>query len=103
MRVRWTQYALDQLQVVVDRLQEQRSAAARRRILGHLMQRVGALGDLPRTAPRWRPAGDDTFRRLVVEDYVLLYRIAEDEDCVYILAVRHGRQHPLDPSDVPRS
>lgn len=103
MRVRWTQYALDQLQAVVDRLQEQRKAAARQRILDHLMRRVRALGDLPRSAPRWRPAGDDTFRRVVVEDYVLLYRIVEDEDSIYILAVRHGRQHPLDPSDVPRS
>ena len=103
MKVRWTQYALDQFDVVVDHLVERRTAAVAQRITDHVLERVGALADLPWSAPPWMPAGDPSFRRLVAGDHIVLYRVVEDEDSVYVLAVRHGRQRPLDPGDVPGS
>lgn len=101
MKVRWTQYALDQFDLVVDNLVERRTAAVAQQIADHVLERVGALTGLPWSAPPWRPAGDPSFRRLVAGDHIVLYRVVADEDSVYILAVRHGRQRPLKPSDVP--
>lgn len=101
MHVRWTEYALDQLQVVADELTLRRSPAVRTRIIDHILERIGALADLPWSAPPWRPANDDTFRRLVVDDYVILYRIVDTEDSVFILSLRHGRRRPLAPDDLP--
>ena len=101
MKVKWTEFALAQFIDVVDRLVETRSVAARTRISGRVLQRVAALEDVPWSGPEWRPANDPTFRRLVVEDYVVLYRVSEADQSVYILSVRHGRQRPLDPDDVP--
>jgi plasmid stabilization system protein ParE len=103
VNVRWTQYALDQFDLVVDNLVERRAPAGAPRVVDHVLQRVGALADLPWSAPAWRPAGDPSFRRLVAGDYVVLYRVVEDDGSVYVLAVRHGRERPLDPDDVPRS
>jgi plasmid stabilization system protein ParE len=101
VKVRWTEYALDQLLVIVDALGEHRSARSQKQILDRLLQRIHVLGDLPWSGPEWRPANDASFRRLVVDEHVVLYRVSESEATVFILAVRHGRQRPLDPEDVP--
>lgn len=101
MQVRWTEFALDQLEQLVDQLAERRREPVRRRMVQHLMERVGALADLPWSAPPWRPAGDDSFRRLVVDEHIVLYRVIETEEAVFILAVRHGRERPPEPGDVP--
>jgi plasmid stabilization system protein ParE len=67
------------------------------RILG----RVAGLADLPWTAPPWRAAADPSLRRMVVDDYVVIYRVVVSEPAVYVLAVRHGRLRPPDPGDLP--
>jgi plasmid stabilization system protein ParE len=101
MKVKWTQHAVEQLDALVDNLAERASPAVAQRVAGRLLDGVGRLAELPRSAPVWRPAADPDFRRLVVDAYVVLYRIAESEQLVYVLAVRHGRQRPPQPSDVP--
>ncbi len=88
--------------VLVDGLATHRGPAAQRRIIDHLVTRVAALADLlPWAGPEWLVAADATFRRLVVEEHVVLYRVVAEEEAVVVLAVRHGRQRPLDPDDVP--
>jgi plasmid stabilization system protein ParE len=101
MKVRWTQYALDQFDLVVDNLVERRTAAVAQQIADHVLERVGALADLPWSAPPWRPAGDPSFRRLVAGDHIVLYRVVEDEDYVTSWPFGIGRQRPLEPGDVP--
>ncbi len=101
MTVRWTEYALAQLLVLVDHPATHRGPAAQKRIIIHLLTRVAALADLPWAGPEWRVAADATFRRLVVDEHVVLYRVVAEEEAVVVLAVRHGRQRPLDPNDVP--
>jgi plasmid stabilization system protein ParE len=101
MRVEWTEYALGELLVAVDELIAHRGARAQKRILDHVLERVRALADLPWAGPEWKPGGDVSFRRLVVEDHVLLYRVMEKENVVFILAFRHGRRRPVEPGEVP--
>ena len=68
----------------------------------HLVQR---MREAARLLSEYPLAGTDKvvpvpgLRRLVVDDYVLDYEVADDE--VHILSMRHGRQHdPLqDPDD----
>jgi plasmid stabilization system protein ParE len=103
VRIRWTQYALAQFHGVLDGLMERRGAVASQQIADRILDRVGALEDLPWSAPAWKPARDESFRRLVVDEYVVLYRVVLAEELVYVLALRHGRQRPLEPDDVPKS
>jgi plasmid stabilization system protein ParE len=88
---------------VIRELAEYRGARAQKRILEHVLKRVRALADLPWAAPEWMPAGDPSFRRLAVEEYVLLYRIVAEDQAIFILAIRHGKKRPLEPDEIPES
>lgn len=101
MKVRWTLHALEQMDALFERVVELRGEAACGEFRDQILERVGSLARLPWSAPRWGTEHDLTFRRLVVRDHVVFYRIAELDDAVYILAVRHGRQRPLEPDEVP--
>lgn len=103
MNIRWTQYAVDQLDVLVDNLVERRGVEAVKQTTDRLFQRVQTLSDLPWSGPEWVPAQDETFRRLIVDEYVVLYRVDKLQQRVFVLAIRHGRQRPLDPIDVPKT
>ena len=78
-----------------------RSAALRCSAAQRILQRIETLEELPWAAPAWRAVSDESFRRLVVGQHVVLYRVADPEGVVYILAVRHGMQRPLDGDEVP--
>ena len=103
MNLRWTQYAVDQLDGLVDNLVERRGVDAARAVADRLLVRTRSLRDLPWSGPVWRPGQDDAFRRLVVDEYVVLYRVDVTTRVVFVLAVRHGRQEPLDPAQVPKT
>lgn len=101
MHIRWTEYAVDQLDALVDSVAERRGVEAARAVADRLFERVRALRELPLSAPRWAPAKDATFRRLVVGEYVLLYRVDTGSEALFVLSVRHSRQKPLEPDEVP--
>jgi plasmid stabilization system protein ParE len=101
MQVRWTESALAQLDELLVQLASRRSQAVRRRLAEHLLERVGSLGELPWAAPPWRPAGDPSFRQLGVDEHMVIYRVLEAESSVVVLAVRHGRQRPPEPDELP--
>ncbi len=103
VNIKWTKYAVDQFDALVDNLEEHRGREVALAVVQRLLQRLRKLPQLPRSAPMWIPAGEDTIRRLVVDDHVVLYRIAEEDNAIYILAVRHGRQQPLQAAVVPKS
>ena len=75
MKLRWTQYASDQLDAVVDNLLERRGLDAARLVTDQLLHRARRLRELPWSAPKWVAGQDETFRRLVVDDFVILYRV----------------------------
>lgn len=65
-----------------------------------LFERVGTCGSLPFQAPQWERAQDQTLRRLVVDQHVVIYRVIEDQERVVVLSVRHGRQRPPSHDDL---
>jgi plasmid stabilization system protein ParE len=100
MTVHWTRFALDQLMEIADGLAE-RNIDRARAVVQRVLARVGGLAELPWSGPPWRGGPDPTFRRLVVDDHVVLYRVVEATDSIYVLAVRHGRQRPPEPGELP--
>ena len=101
MRIKWTSFAVDQLNAAIDNVLDRQGALGARAAANRILDRVAVLSTLPRSAPAWRPAGDESYRRLVTDDYVILYRISESDGTVFVLAIRHGRQRPLQPTEVP--
>ena len=41
------------------------------------------------------------MRRLVYRKYVIIYRILEERGVVEVLSVRHQRQRPVEPDELP--
>jgi plasmid stabilization system protein ParE len=103
VKVKWTNFAADQLNEIVDGLVERKGHATARAVARRILERIERLCGLPRSAPRWLAVSDESFRRLVVGNHIVLYRVAENEGIIYILAVRHGRQRPLDGDEVPEA
>ena len=99
MQVRWTKYAARCLNDVVDNIVERRGKASAKAVVRRLFDATERLMALPRTAPPWRPANDERYRRLVVDDHVVIYRV-DEPDSILVLAMRHGRRRPLEPSDI---
>ena len=102
MNLRWTQYAVGQFDALVDNLEERRGLEAARAATQRIMERVRSLRELPRSAPAWPPANDESFRRLVIDGFVVLYRVVDSKRVVFVLSIRDGRQRPLEPGEVPR-
>jgi len=100
LHIEWSMRAANQLQDHVDNLQERASSAVAKRVVLRVFERLDAVAELPESAPRWSAVDDPTFRRLVVDDFVVFYRIEQEKRQIQVLAVRHGRQRPPTPSEV---
>jgi plasmid stabilization system protein ParE len=96
----WTWFARDQLGENMAFLADTNPARAEA-TLERILTRVDQLADAPWSAPPSRAVDDPTFRRLVVDSHVVIYRIAEPESRLYILSVRHGSQRPVRPEEIP--
>lgn len=91
-RITWSESALERMEEILDFLED---APAARRAAADLFSRVLVLADHPRLG---RPLDDEVepdLRRLVLGDYVLVYRIEERTQTISIAAVRHVRQRSL--------
>jgi plasmid stabilization system protein ParE len=100
VKLKWTKFAVASLDEITDDMVARRGNAAARRVATRLLAAVERLSTLPRSGPPWPPAGDIAYRRLVVDEYVLLYRVDEARSTVFILALRHGRRRPLKVDDI---
>lgn len=95
----WTESARAGLHEVLDFLDE-RSPAAAGRFAVRVLDRFESLRIQPWTAPVWRPASDPSFRRLVVDDIIVIYRVLELDQKIVLLTIRHGRRRPITPQEV---
>jgi plasmid stabilization system protein ParE len=100
MRIVWSMRAEDQLDQHVANLKDRVSTAAAKRMVMRILDRLEDVAELPRSAPRWTSGPDPTFRRLVVGEFVVIYRVDEDNQQIQVLSLRHGRQRPPDPEEV---
>ena len=100
LHVEWSVRAGEQLQEHMEDLEVRASTEVANRVLVRIFERLDAVADLPESAPRWLAVADPAFRRLVVEDFLVFYRIDLEKRQIQVLAVRHGRQRPPFPSEV---
>lgn len=59
-----------------------------RRVLRDLREKIAKLGDTPRMCEVYRP--DPAYRRLVVDQYLVFYRVNEEAGAVEIHRVLRG-------------
>lgn len=99
-RIVWTANAITGIREVVsfqDELQLGRGAV----LADAIFDRVGELMEFPESAPAHPGAEDARIRRLVFRKFVIIYRVMTEGKVLQVLAVRHHRQKPLDPGDLP--
>ena len=70
-------------------------------IVDAIFDRLAEVLDFPESAPAHPTAGDPRVRRLVYSRYVIIYRILEQSRVVEVLSVRHQRQRPVEPDELP--
>jgi plasmid stabilization system protein ParE len=91
-RIVWSESALERMAEILDFLAD---APAARRAATDLFDRVQDLSEFPRLGRSLDDEVEPDLRRLVVGDYVLVYRIEEKARTISIAAVRHFRQRSL--------
>jgi len=97
-QVVWSESALERITEFLDFIAEENPASARR-VIQDLFARVQVLADHPRLGRLLSADVDADLRRLVVGDYIAVYRIQESRKIISIVAVRHSRQRSLPGED----
>jgi len=98
-RILWTANALERVVEIGDFI-ALRNPNAAANVVERLFGRVELLADNPRSAPQWPRGADPDIRQLVVDNYIVIYRVVDAEQRITVLTVRHGRQRPLEPEDL---
>jgi len=97
-RVHWTRHALSRLTAIADYIALNDMAAANR-LAATIFDATQLLADNPWMAPALFAGAESPLRRLVVGHHIVIYRIQPDQQSVWVLTVRHGREEPLQPGD----
>jgi len=97
--VQWSASGLDRLIEILDFI-AQDSPAAAREVVDDLLARVEVLAEFPRIGPVFSEESGPSLRRLILDDYIVVYRIQEARQVVSIIAVRHSRRKPLTLEDL---
>lgn len=100
VRARWTDNAKVGLRTIEEYLQERVDARRVYATIDAIFDAVDQVEAFPFSAPPWRASDDANFRRLVVEDYVVIYRVDDATSEARILSVRHQKQRPATLDDV---
>lgn len=94
LEVVWADRALDKLRTILERVSEDRPAAAVA-LIDRLFDRAAALAAHPQLGRRYEPAPDAGLRELVEGRYRLIYRVDPERAQVQIVAIRHEREREL--------
>jgi toxin ParE1/3/4 len=97
-RVLWSASARERMIEFLDFIAEENPAAAKR-VVGNLRQRVGTLADQPRLGRLLSEETDPDLRRLVVGNYLVVYRIQEARQVIDVVGIRHFRERSLPGED----
>ena len=90
MKVRWTREAADEMKQILVHLREVNPLAARK-IRNMVLGFVDMISSMPYIAPAYQE--NRRYRVWAgVYPYRFFYHIDEQEDCIFIDAVIHGRQ-----------
>jgi plasmid stabilization system protein ParE len=66
-----------------------------------IFDRMEEQREFPESAPVHPKAEDPRVRRLVFKKFVVVYRIIENGHRLQVLSVRHQRQRPVEPDELP--
>jgi plasmid stabilization system protein ParE len=86
----WTDEALGELEAIRDYIAESDAHAAER-VRIELSAAGESLDQFPHRGAQVRGTG---LRRIFRWEYVIRYRVIEEDDVVLIVSVRHGRRRP---------
>lgn len=92
--VHWTDNAKGGLRAIQEYLEQRADERHVDATIESIFTALDQVQAFPFRAPPWRASDDANFRRLVVGDYVVIYRVEEKAAEARILSVRHQRQHP---------
>ncbi|MFL6262185.1 MAG: type II toxin-antitoxin system RelE/ParE family toxin [Thermoanaerobaculia bacterium] len=98
-RILWSDSALERATEFFDFIAKENPTAAQR-VVQDLFYRVEALAEHPFLGRRLSEETDPSLRRLVIGNYIVVYRVNEARQVISISAVRHFRQRPL-PQEEP--
>ena len=98
-QILWSDSALERIAEFLDFIAEENPAAARR-VVEDLRDRIRGLADHPHLGRLLSDEMDPDLRRLVLGDYVILYRIHETSQTLTIVSIRHFRQRSLAGEEV---
>lgn len=97
--IQWTERALTRTEELLDFIAGKSSAAARRAV-DTLFDGVGALAQNPRLGRPHPRSNDQKLRRIVLREYIVIYRVEDASELVTILTVRHHREKSVDLEEV---
>ncbi len=97
--MQWSASGLDRLIEILDFIAKDSPPAARR-VVDDLLARVEVLAEYPRIGPVFSTESGPDLRRLILDEYVVVYQVQEAKGRVSVIAVRHSRQRPLTMEDL---
>lgn len=97
----WTNNAVSGVETIAD-FEFQRRPARSAAVVNKILERVESIVDFPLAAPQHGAAADPGIRRLVFDNFVIIYRVPPADDAaIQVLSVRHQRQRPADIGELP--
>ena len=91
MRIEWTLFAIERVEVLTEFL-ARKSPRAAARIIEDLLDRVAVLADQPELGPVLPVLQELDVRQMYFGAYRILYRVDRSSNTVFILAAQHGRE-----------
>ena len=97
--VQWSASALDRLIEILDFIAQENPKAASRTV-DEILERVEILAEFPRMGPAFSEESGPDLRKLILDDYLVVYQVRQGKRVVSVIAVRHSRQRPLTLEDL---
>lgn len=91
MRIEWTLFAIERVEILTEFL-ARKSPRAAERTIRDLLIRVEVLGDQPELGLVLPVLQGLDIRQMYFGAYRILYRVDRPSNTVYILAAQHGRE-----------
>ena len=97
--VQWSASALDRLLEILDFIARENPRSATRTV-DEILERVEMLADFPRMGPVFSDESGPDLRKLVLDDYLVVYLVRDEKRVISVIAVRHSRQRPMTLADL---
>lgn len=92
-QIKYLPAAMRDLEQAARRYLDLAGAASAEKLLGEILDTVDRLRQFPYSGPLHPDPvlAEKEYRKVICRDYVCVYKVSEDEQCVYIYRVVNGR------------